>query len=260
MTETRPLAERCTRALSDRWPPQRVTVGSTSASKVSLNAQAKSRVLFCLGSAVFRSYGFFLTHICAALCGPVTLGPREVVNFRRQIHPNDCICGTLSFCGCVIHELPSLHRCTAFGRGRLLRRSRCGSCRGGRLLWRRRWRRFGCGWRGPARRWRGSSGCWLRFGSGRTRHGAPSLALFNIGLFGHATGLHAHLVGSPFGGTVRQRSGCTPISDMDRVVAITEADIAWAPTPKPSPDITASAVGGNRRRFRRLGFVLEFSR
>ena len=213
MTETRPLAERCTRALSDQWPPQRVTVGSTSASKVSLNAQAKSRVLFCLGSAVFRSYGFFLTHICASLCGPVALGPREVVNFRRQIHPNDCICGTLSFCGCVIHELPSLHRCTAFGRGRLLRWSRCGSCRGGRLLWRRRWRHFRCGWCGPARRWRGSSGCWLRFGSGRTRHGAPSLALFNIGLFGHAAGLHSRLVGSPFSDTLfgsflrRRRAG-----------------------------------------------------
>jgi hypothetical protein len=114
--EARPLVERCTRVLSDQWPPQRVTVGSTSASKVSLNARAKSRVLLCLGSAVFRSYGFFLTHICAALCGPVTLGPREVVNFRRQIHPNDCICGTSSFCGCVEEtgrwiacNLPSVH-------------------------------------------------------------------------------------------------------------------------------------------------------
>ena len=46
---------------------------------------------------------------------------------------------------------------------------------------------------------------------------------------------------------------------MDRVAAITEADIAWAPTPKPSPDITASAVGGNRLRFRRLDFVLKFT-
>jgi hypothetical protein len=45
---------------------------------------------------------------------------------------------------------------------------------------------------------------------------------------------------------------------MDRVAAITEADIAWAPTPKPSPDIIARAVGGNSLRFRRLGFVLKF--
>src|SRR5260370_34971167 len=73
-------------------------------------ATSPSRVLFCLGSAVFRSYGFFLTHICAALCGPVTLGPREVVNFRRQIHPTDCICGQSTFCECVIHVLPSLNR------------------------------------------------------------------------------------------------------------------------------------------------------
>jgi hypothetical protein len=55
----------------------------------------------------------------------------------------------------------------------------------------------------------------------------------------------------------------TPISDMVRVAAITEADIARAPMSKPapkrSPDIVAKAVGGNRLRFRRLGFLLKFS-
>jgi hypothetical protein len=49
---------------------------------------------------------------------------------------------------------------------------------------------------------------------------------------------------------------------MFRVAAITEADIARAPMPKPvpkrSPEITARAVGGNRLRFRRLDFVLKF--
>jgi hypothetical protein len=59
-------------------------------------------------------------------------------------------------------------------------------------------------------------------------------------------------------------SGCTLISDMVRVAATTEADIARAPLPKPaperSPDIIASAVGGNRLRFRLLGFVFKFSR
>jgi hypothetical protein len=45
---------------------------------------------------------------------------------------------------------------------------------------------------------------------------------------------------------------------MVRVVAITEADIARAPVPKPSPDIIARAVGGNPLRFRRLGFVFKF--
>jgi hypothetical protein len=56
----------------------------------------------------------------------------------------------------------------------------------------------------------------------------------------------------------------TPISDMVRVAAITEADIARAPISKPapkrSPDIIARAVGGNRLRFRRLDFVLKLSR
>ncbi len=51
---------------------------------------------------------------------------------------------------------------------------------------------------------------------------------------------------------------------MDRVAAIPEANTARAPmaepAPKQSPDITASAVGGNKLRFRRLGFVLKFSR
>src|ERR1700676_1191721 len=51
---------------------------------------------------------------------------------------------------------------------------------------------------------------------------------------------------------------------MVRVAAITEADIARAPMPKSAPkrlpDITARAVGGNRLRFRRLCFVLKFSR
>jgi hypothetical protein len=50
------------------------------------------------------------------------------------------------------------------------------------------------------------------------------------------------------------------------MTAITEADIAPAPAPMPkpapkrSPDIIARTVGGNRLRFRRLGFVLKFSR
>jgi hypothetical protein len=51
---------------------------------------------------------------------------------------------------------------------------------------------------------------------------------------------------------------------MVRVAAITEADIARAPLPKPAPkrlpDTIARAVGGNLLRFRRLGFVLKFSR
>jgi hypothetical protein len=42
------------------------------------------------------------------------------------------------------------------------------------------------------------------------------------------------------------------------MAAITEADIASAPMPRPSPDIITRAVGGNRLRFRRLGFVLNF--
>jgi hypothetical protein len=54
------------------------------------------------------------------------------------------------------------------------------------------------------------------------------------------------------------------VSDMVRVAAITEADIAQAlmpkPVPKRSPDITARAVGGNPLRIRRLGFVLKFVR
>ncbi len=63
---------------------------------------------------------------------------------------------------------------------------------------------------------------------------------------------------------IRQRSSYTLISDMDRVAASPEAETARAPMPEPapkqSPDITARAVGGNRLRFRRLGFVLKFSR
>ena len=46
------------------------------------------------------------------------------------------------------------------------------------------------------------------------------------------------------------------------MAAITEADIARAPMPKPapkrSPDIIAREVGGNLLRFRRHGFVLKF--
>jgi len=47
---------------------------------------------------------------------------------------------------------------------------------------------------------------------------------------------------------IRQRSGYTLISDMVRVAAITEPDIAQAlpkPAPKRSPDIIARAVAGN---------------
>jgi hypothetical protein len=51
---------------------------------------------------------------------------------------------------------------------------------------------------------------------------------------------------------------------MVRVVAITEVDIAQAPTPKPapkrSPDIMARVVGGNGLRFRRPDFMLKFFR
>jgi len=54
------------------------------------------------------------------------------------------------------------------------------------------------------------------------------------------------------------------ISAMVRVVAITEVDIAQAPTPKPapkrSPDIMARVVGGNGLRFRRPDFMLKFFR
>src|ERR1700730_12539873 len=35
---------------------------------------------------------------------------------------------------------------------------------------------------------------------------------------------------------------------------------SYDPALKRSPDITARAVGGNRLRFRRLGFLLKFSR
>jgi hypothetical protein len=53
--------------------------------------------------------------------------------------------------------------------------------------------------------------------------------------------------------------GRSPISDMVRVAATTEADIMRTPMPKPvpkrSPDVT---VGGNRLWFRGLHFVLKF--
>jgi hypothetical protein len=42
------------------------------------------------------------------------------------------------------------------------------------------------------------------------------------------------------------------------VVAITEADIARAPMPKPAPKRSPDIVGGNRLCFRRLDFMLEF--
>jgi hypothetical protein len=57
------------------------------------------RMLLGFGCAVFARDRFFLTHVRAALCGPVTLGPREMVDFRGQIDPNNCIRGASSFRG-----------------------------------------------------------------------------------------------------------------------------------------------------------------
>jgi len=62
--------------------------GMTVISNVA-DPQAKSRVLFCFRSAVLRSDSVFLTHVCATLFGPVALAPSEVVDFRRQIYPNN---------------------------------------------------------------------------------------------------------------------------------------------------------------------------
>jgi hypothetical protein len=52
---------------------------------------AKSWVLLCLGGTILRSDSFFLTHVCATLCSPVTFGPSKVVDFGRQIYPNNRI-------------------------------------------------------------------------------------------------------------------------------------------------------------------------
>jgi len=68
--------------------------------------------------------------------------------------------------------------------------SRCGSCRGAGF--------FGAGagaaslrWCGPVGGWRGAVAVGFRFGSGRTRHGAPQSCTVQHRPFGDATGLHA---------------------------------------------------------------------
>ena len=64
-----------------------------------ISKSASLWMLFSLRCTIFGSNCFLLTHVSAVLCGPVALGPREVVDFRRQIYPNNRIRGASSFCG-----------------------------------------------------------------------------------------------------------------------------------------------------------------